>query len=232
MRLARSIAAAACLLLVPSSPGAAAESCGANATETGRSESNGRVTLSCRCNDGYVQGAGGCTAATPSAGPSFKLSGFRASGSVSVILPDGARLTPTDARSRALPAGTRIATADGADATLSFPDGSTVHLGGNTIFAIETPRGPQGFVYRLAAGVLDFAHKGKSRGRVRIPAAVIAVRGTAFAARTGAQGSTITLRSGLIDILDPTGALKLTLRPGQTVEVATNGSVGTPRPAA
>lgn len=224
-------AAAACLMLVPSAA-IAAESCGANATETSRSESNGRVTLSCHCNDGYVQGAGGCIRASTPAGQSFKLGGLRTSGSVSVILPNGTRLTPADARSRALPAGTRIATADGGDATLTFPDGSTVHLGGNTIFAIETPRGPQGFVYRLAVGILDFAHTGKSRGRIRTPTVVLAVRGTAFALRSGAQGSSITLRSGLVDLLDRNGGVLLTLRAGQTVDVSANGAVGTPRPSA
>lgn len=53
-------AMAAGIALFPASSGASDESCGPNATETGRSETDGQITLNCRCNDGFVPSAEGC----------------------------------------------------------------------------------------------------------------------------------------------------------------------------
>ena len=231
MKPARLIALFAAIAVVSPMPLAAqGQTCGANAVEIGRSENNGEVTLDCQCNVGYVKSGGSCVPAGPvSKAPPFKLRSLLTTGVVSIVLPDGRRLDANAARATPLVAGTRIATGPGSSAVLVFAGQSTVKLGENTVFAIETPPGKQPFMLRLATGVIELVEQGGRKGRIRTPTYVLAVRGTAVKLRTGPAGGQVTLSSGIVDVLDRDGKLVVTLKPHQQVDISADGKIGTPR---
>lgn len=213
------------------STAASTRSCGANAVETGRIENNGQVTLSCECTANYVRRGAVCvpTPTGSAKGPSVRLVALEASGSVVVVLPDGTRIDPNSARTALLPAGTRFVTGPGARALLTFADGISLNVNENSVFAMEMPPGPQPYVFRLATGFINLLEHGPRRGRIRTPTVTVAVRGTEVSIRTDKAGGQVTLISGVVDLIDASGRVIITLKPRHTVNISADGSVGTPR---
>ena len=212
---------------------AVAQSCGPNGVEIGRRQSGNDVILDCQCAPGYVKGANGCVRAgpAPDQDAAARPSEISATGDVVVVLADGRRVDAEAALTESMGAGTRIATGAGSSARIVFRDGSVLRLGELTLFGIQVPRGLQPFAFSLIRGHLQLTERGYHNGRVRTLAAVAAVRGTDFSIDVGEDRSEFTLRSGIVDIEDRNGRVLLTLQPNQTVDIAANGTVGTPRAA-
>jgi ferric-dicitrate binding protein FerR (iron transport regulator) len=234
MGIGRACSTLAIGLGVVSGPAVAvAQSCGPNGVEIGRRQDGNNIIVDCQCAPGYVKGPNGCVRAgsASDADAAARPSEISATGDVVFALADGRRVDAEAALTESMSAGTRIATGRDSSARIVFRDGSVLRLGELTLFGIQVPRGLQPFAFSLIRGHMQLTEIGYHNGRVRTPTAVAAVRGTDFSIDVGNDRSEVTLRSGIVDIEDPSGRVLVTLRPNQTVSIASDGTVGTPRAA-
>ena len=126
----------------------------------------------------------------------------------------------------------RVVTTSSGSLQILFVDSTTINIGPNSDLVIDD------FVYRpgggrmaatLTKGVLRFVGGQISHGEgasIRTPVATIGIRGGVASVRHGRLGSEVTSGFGVITVTSAKGSTVLS-RPGFTVQVAPDGTIGT-----
>lgn len=161
-------------------------------------------------------------------------------GEIRIVRPDNQVVSGTSAGAPAiLNYGTRIETGANGYFRGTLRDGATFTLGANSQVTIEplpaSPAAHDGLTLMAAKGLLHWigaAARGAGLGerlKVRIPTAVIAVRGTEFEVELAPDGSgTVKLLSGAVSVTPQHGAA-FDLGVGQMATVAADGTWSAPR---
>jgi hypothetical protein len=156
---------------------------------------------------------------------------------VITALEGAARVSAPGAGSRAAEVGlglgrnARLATTDGARATLQCEGDLRVVVGPRSDFAVlrvldEAPRTVRLQIMRGIAGFLFEGGNGGAEAevQVRTPSAVAAVRSTEWAMQVAGGASAVFAREGAVFVLGETGTVRL--GPGDGVDVAADGTLG------
>ncbi len=157
----------------------------------------------------------------------------------SLITADGVVLTGPAAVVCPLDARTRIATGGETRVTLRLPDDTTFVVGPNSDlmldeFVYDPVPGTMKTVVKVTKGVFRWmtgkvGPRPKLDGRIRAASIAVGLRGTDVEVVLDPTGACrVKLFDGEVEISDAKGAIALTLRPGQMVDVDRDGIPGKP----